>query len=360
MKRTAQCLTILLSLTALARADNIWTGAADKPDSWLKSEVTIQGMDKTEFTVESRGSQATRPRDRVQRIEVTGEPAFNKSEESFIAGKPEDAVDGYLRTARSYFKDAKKKWLASYAALRLAKAADKANRVDAAVNAYAYLSLIDPENADTYKPRLPGSTSPAVDTAANDLKALMPSVTDKAARLRLADILVRLQTLRGDKAAIAEASKIMEEASRGAEDASGQALLQVRAAQKLLSENKFREAIAQIEANRAAIIGQDNQVEALFVLAQANRSLLAPGDKTGSIDAALKFMQVVAETGEAADAPHKLESLMAAAALTEAGGDLADALTLYAQIATDYENSPAGAEAQKNAKRLADAMPKKD
>ena len=341
----------VLGCGAMAWADKLWIGAAGAANL-LTIDARITDMDANEFRIDSKGTQGTRPRDRVQRIEVENETAFNAAEEAFFTGKPADSVDGFLKTMRG----SQKPWLRVYCAERLLSANSKINRVDAAIAAYLFFVVNDPANCDKHRPTLPEGKNAFLDAAVNDINSALSQKPSDATRMKLVEFMVAVQVARGDQDGIAKAESTLAEVATKTGNEALAAPLRLREASKLLTSKEYEKALTLIETNKAAFVDPQYQAEALFLLAESKRGLAGKSDKKALLDAALAYMRVVAHFGQGEQPPHKLQCLQRTAELLELAGDLASAQSVHMQIAAEFADQPAAAAAKKEADRLKSAQ----
>jgi TolA-binding protein len=359
-------LLVLLPLVALlsgasARADSIRLRSGES-GSIDYSGAKIVGIEQGQLLYRTRdGRDNTKELDKVERIDVDGEPALAEAESAFSTDAFDKAVDGYQKVIRS----TNKPWLAYWSSRRLQVAAEKTGRFDAAASAYiARVQIEDPNNVP--RPALPSEQSTYLNTAAKDVMTAIgnPKLTDPQ-RIALLSFLVDLQRARRDTKAADDASNRLDEllakdpnnpnASRAI------AKRKLQSAQAAMDKKDFRGAMNEIESSRAQFTDPVQQADALYLLAEARFQLAAASKQTavqkeGALkDAALAFTRVVAHFRDAPDRPHVTAALMRLAQIEEMLGDAPAARSVYEQLASQYPDDPNAAPARQSADRLRSA-----
>jgi TolA-binding protein len=346
--------TLLTLASAGARADTLWIGSTGTGAIQI-TNAKITKVERGLIFFTTSGSETSRELNRVQKINIDGEPAFNVAEEAFADGKFPAAVDGYLRTVRS----ATKPWLKDWSAARLLAAADKANRFDAAATAYIALVTRDPANAAVQRPLLPAERSTFLDGAANEVNAALgtANLTDDQ-RVGLLGFLVDIQRSRGDKAAEDQAADKLDEilAKDPTKPAAAAAITRrkLQSARAALDAKEFARAASEIVANRNAFTDPAQQADALFILAEAkNGQVAGKNDPPVLKDVALAYMRVVANFRDVPSAKTQAaEALLKTAEIYERLHEPQTAAKVYAQVATEFPDTPAAANAKQAAQRL--------
>jgi TolA-binding protein len=269
-----------------------------------------------------------------------------------MAGKWDQAVDGYQKTIRT----TQKPWVKQWASMRLIDAGNKSGRLDAAVAAYIQMLLKDPAAAAAYKPTLPEAKSSYLDTAVKDVNtALGDSKLTVDQKRALIGFLVELHQARKDAAAEDEAyERLAKLPGADPNDAGARRVLakrKISVASRALEAKNYRQALDEIENNRALFTEPAQQADALYILADA-RYALAGTDKNALKDSALAFMRVVAAAKNEAGRPHVVDSLLKTAAILEQLGETRGATGLYEQVLAQFADDPAAPKARDNLERL--------
>jgi tetratricopeptide (TPR) repeat protein len=357
MPRATSRLLLILSLALAApsmlRGDTIWWGSGEGRGVAAQGRILRFDAASDQLVYESGGREITRKLELVKQLVVDGEAAFNSAEEQFLAQQFDKAVEGYQRTLRSTTRE----WLRTFAAIRLATAASKAGRFDAAVSAYVALVRIDPSLAARNKPQLPPGRSTFLDTAAQDLAAARGQVNSNAARQAILSLLLEVHQARQDTPA---ANAVLEDLLKldiGAADnpVARLALANIRLSQarQALDANDPARAREAIEGDRTLFNDPAQQAEALFLLAESLHAS-AGEDRAALQDAAIAYMRVVAHFKDADGRPRVADALMKVAAIHETlgGADRAAAVAVYRQVASEFASEPAGAAAKQALQRM--------
>jgi hypothetical protein len=364
-KSVSACAFAAISLAGFggvesARADSVWIGT-EKSTPIETSGVKIVSVDgdKLSYTLES-GTAKDVPMSPpangealsyVHQISVDGETSFNAAEQAYADRKADAALSGY-QAALSSSKD----WIKARSALRLIGLAKSRDRFDLQEAAFVQLVKYDPADAALNRPSKPSATTPGIDTALSTINTGLGistlSATQKSSLLQQA---LEIYRAKGDTANVT--ATLTKLGDLGANSPSDQALLKVSEAAVACDAKQYDKAIATIQQNKALFNEPDIQVDALFVLAQAEDGRAgkdASADKQKEI--ALDYMRAATFGGNGTlpDKPHVAESLFRAAQLEEALNDPKAALALYQQIGADnvLAKSPVAAAAKAAADRL--------
>lgn len=355
LPRLAAVVTGVSVFAGAARADSLWVssarGDAAATGAMEYAKVKILRIDDTVAVFANpAGRESDRPVEDIVRIAIDDEPALNTAEESFIAGKWEPAIDGYLRTIQS----TQRNWLKGYAARRLLTAAEKAKRFDAA--ATAYVAAILGGGKAPPKPAMPDAKSTYLATAVKEVDAALQSAKLSAdQRQALLSFLLDLHRTRDDQKGMADVLEQMVKAGAVAANdpaaAGALARMKLDVAAIAIDGKQYKKAIDAINASRSIFTEPKDQAQALFLLAQAQEGL-AGEDPTALHDAALAYMRVVAHCKDVPGKPHVVQSLMNTASILERTKNHMAALELYEQVAAQYPDDPAAAAAREHAQRL--------
>jgi hypothetical protein len=344
---------------SVVRADSFVASSSGEGKGIPYNNVKIVGIEGDALAFRTAaGQDSTRPLAQVQQITIDGETAFNEAEAAYLAGEFAKAVEGYQKTVRATSKD----WIKDRSAQRLVEAAGKVGRFDAAVTGYVALVSRSPELAASSKPQLPEGKSTFLDSAAKEVEtASNDGKLKPEQRAMLLSFLLELHRARGDNAAAgAAAERLLKVAGNDASNPAAAAALadmKLNLARLALDSKNYQKALADIEQNRAIFTDPAQQVQALFVLAEAKAGLA--GDKTDKNtlnDMALAYMRVVTFGKDQPTAQEQVAtSLSRTAAILEQLKQPKQARDLYQQVATAYPNSPLAADAKAAMDRLAGA-----
>lgn len=362
------CITPILSVVLIfffssrAAADALWSGPPTAAPLLRDITLRVLRIDDDKLYFEFHGSERSLGLSKVTRINVDSEPTLNAAEDALAVENYSAAVENYQRIVRSGPSPANP-WLIAWASRRMLIAADKSGRFDAAASAYIARVLTE-NSANVPKPALPARGSTYLDTAVADVtNALSPrSVTD-AQRIALLGFLIDLQHARGDAAAAASASDQLDEilARDPANPGAGQAIARRRlaTAQAAFDQKNFRQVITIIEESRAQFIDPAQQVDALYLLAEAKfNSLIGanrPSDDPALKNVALDYLRVVARARAVPIGDHVPQSLTRVGQIFEAMNDPASAIKVDDQLVAEYPNDPLAAAAKNRAAELRQA-----
>jgi tetratricopeptide (TPR) repeat protein len=344
---------------SVVRADSFVASSSGEGKGIPYNNVKIVGIEGDALAFRTAaGQDSTRPLAQVQQITIDGETAFNDAESAYLAGDFAKAVEGYQKTVRATSKD----WIKDRSAQRLVEAAGKVGRFDAAVTGYVALVSRSPELAASSKPQLPEGKSTFLDSAAKEVEtASNDGKLKPEQRAMLLSFLLELHRARGDNAAAgAAAERLLKVAGNDASNPAAAAALadmKLNLARLALDSKNYQKALTDIEQNRAIFTDPAQQVQALFVLAEAKAGLA--GDKTDKNtlhDIALAYMRVVTFGKDQPAAQEQVAtSLSRTAAILEQLKQPKQARDLYQQVATAYPDSPLAADAKAAMDRLAGA-----
>jgi len=331
----------------LVRADTIWISTTNSSANAIKADgvkITVIKGDRLYYTTDA-GMQASKPLTQLPQINLDGATSFNSAENAYAANDYDTAITNY----QSVLQDTSAKdWMQSRAAERLITAAKAKNRFDAEVSAYCSLLLKDATAAAANKPAVPPEHSQYLDAALTTVSKTLENPqltpTQKSALLGLE---LEIDRAKGDKAQTS--ATLQQLVALGSASPADVAMLKVESANVDLDSKQYTQAINTIDQNRALFTEPDQQVEALYVLAQAHMGL--DGDKTDPDklkDLALNYMRVVTFGNRLPDRPHVADSLLQAAQIEEKLGDKQAATALYQQLVRDraYAGTPEAAKAQ--------------
>jgi TolA-binding protein len=332
---------LALSLTAMARADELWIGSGDSGAIQIRNAKVLK-VENGQIVFLTAGTQATRELSKVQRIMLDDEPSLNAAEEAFAAGKWNDAVDGFQKTIRSTTKP----WLRDWCSARLIEAANKSGRFDAAVRAYIALLLKDPSAAAAIKPTMPAEKSTYLDGAVADVNgALAGKTLSDEQRQILLTFLMDLHRARKDQSAEDRVAEQIDEllARDPTNPAAGQAIARrkLQSASKALEAKDFRKALDEIDAGREHFLEPQQQADALFIVAEARYGLADRSRPETIQDAALAYMRVVAHFKNDPSRPRVAEALLKTAQIHEQLNEPHTAAAIYEQVVQQFPDDQA-------------------
>ena len=331
--------SLVLLCVGAVRADTIWLGESTTGAIKVENVKVQEPRGDSLQYITDQGVQTGRPFSNLQRINIDGETTFNAAEDAFArvnaSGKADPDYDTAITEYQSVLQSSSKSWMQTRAALRLIAAAKAKNRYDAEVSAYVTLVQKDPATATANRPAPPPEHSPYLDAAlASVARCLDDSNLNDTQKSTLLNLQLQINQAKGDSTAVQGTLKQLV-ALGGGTDAM-KATLKLADANVAYQSKQFSQAIADIEQNKALFTDPDQQIEALFVLAQSKFAV--DGEKTDADvqkDLALNYMRVVTFGGQLPDKPHVAESLDRAAEIEIKLKDQAAAVQLYQQLLRD-------------------------
>jgi hypothetical protein len=339
LKKLAIVAAVVLVSVPVVRADTLWIGTD-------KTSMKVDGLkvldiagDRLKY-VSDTGMNASKPLSQLPQINIDGETSFNAAENAFASKDYDTAITNYQSILQS---SSAKAWMQARAATRLLESGKIKNRFDAQVDAYIALLQKDPASAAQNKPSEPAEHSPYLDTAlASISKAFEDSKLQDSQKSALLGLQLTIDRVKGDTTAVN--ATLQQMVTLGSASDADKALLKIMSATVAYDAKQYDQAVNDIEQNRALFTEPDQQVDALFVVAQAKQKL--NGDKADpdvQKDLALNYLRVVTFGSQLPDRPHVAESLyMAGQIEDEKLKDPQAALSLYKQLVNDraYASSP--------------------
>ena len=333
--------TIVLAAAAVilpaitGRADTLWIGeSAANPiqtDGAKVQSATADGLTVTNAS----GVTQTIPMAKVQRVNLDGDTALNAAENAYAGHNWAAAATNYQAVVgRAGVKD----WEKARAGQRLVTAARAVNKYDAAVAGYVAVVQAMPSAAAASQPPKPAEDDPGLAAAQASVDAaLTAGRLDGSGKVGLLKVKLDIAQAKHDSAAVAATLQQLT-AAGGAGSPADQATLKIATASVDLDKKQYQDAVNLIELNKPLFTDPGQQVDALYVLAQAKDGL--DGDKpepTAVQDVAIAYMRVVTAGGALADhdRPHVAESLVRVGQLEEKLKQLPEALAVYTRVATD-------------------------
>jgi hypothetical protein len=336
-----------LTAGAIARGDTIWVG--ENASNPIRADgVTIVRIDGDHVVYDTPGGvEVSKPLTDVQQIALDDEPAFNEAEEAYAGGKWDVAADQYQNALHATARD----WVKQRCSLRLAEVAKKANRFDAAVSAYIVLLTSNPTAAAAVRPVVAGANPAMMDVGAAELNvALGAGTLSNAQQSSLLRLALEIYRARNQTAGINATLKAL--VNIGAATPADLAIVKLLSAQSALDGKDFKTALNEIQQNRALFTDPGQQIDALWILAQAQDGSADRGNATALKDAAIAYMRVATFGKDVADKPHVADALLHAAAIEQELKDPAAATQLYRRIEADFAGQPAAATAKSARQRL--------
>jgi len=373
---------LVLAFPPLVSADTVWLRSGQATNALERPNVKVEKLENGILSFRSSQSDRVtdRPVDEVVRIAADGEPALTQAEEAFAAQRWDQAATAYQKAAAS----SSKQWVKDRAGLRLVAAAEKSGKFPTAVAGWITLMARDPALASKYKPQVPaGAKAGSLDSAVAELdRALGDARLNEEQRQSLLSFQLEVARANGDvKKAQAIGNKLSGTASAapvpaptpGAAPAGGgggggtapagtsgapagpNPALALQLAFLALDQKQYQQAETEINKAAAAIVDPEQQVDALYALAEC-RAGLAKDDPAALKDAALAYMRVVARGKSARIAsPRVAESLLKTAAIQERLNAPREALLLYNQVVEEFKGTDAATRAAQAASRLGKA-----
>lgn len=285
-------------------------------------------------------------------IRAVNDAPFDAAEQAFNGGDFDKAADGYLRILR----EGGDGWKQRRAAARLAVAAAKTNRFEAALAAYVAQAKFDPAAAT--KPKLPARGSRYLDDAIKLLEPASRAATNDAERSALLSLLVDVQLAKGDQVAAATSTDRLAAAAPttpgGAADTTAAAEARLAQARSALASGQIEKVASIIESAAPLLAAAPQQAEALALIARGKSAAAdASKDPAARRDAAIAWLRLIAHFGSTpAGEPYFAEAMLAAAQQQAAAGDVEAARSLYGQLIAERAGSPAATLAAERVARL--------
>ena len=350
LKKLALGAALVIASPCPGRADTLWiketpTAKQIKVDGVKVSEFKD---DRLYFTEPGNTLPNSKTLTQLVQMNIDGETAFNSAENAYGSNDLDTAINGYQTVLQA---NTAKPWMLSRAALRLIAAAKVKNRYDAEVTAYCNLLLKDPTTAAANKPGTPPENSQYLDTALTAVtKTLGSSQLTAPQKSSLLGLELDLDRAKGDKSGANATLQQLVALDGAAASDKDKAMLKVAQAGIELDAKHYTQALNLIEQNKTMFSDPDQQVDALYVLAQAHAGI--DGDKNDPDklkDLAIDYLRVVTFGDKLKTRAHVADSLLAAAEISEKMHDRAAATALYQQLldkTRGFPGTPAAAKAQ--------------
>lgn len=338
-----------LWIAGVAAADSIYVGSLERKD--VKIQNYRNGV--VEFTIGGRRVDPV-AESKIARLVLDDDAEFSKADQAFAEGRWTAALDGYQGT----LKATNRPWLKDWILPRALQAADRAGRVDVAVSLYLALLPKDPSTASRLRPAIPAGAAPAEMTsaAAELTKASTSATLTPAAQQAVLCLLMDVNRAQG---ATDAANKVAEQLlriipadTRDPAQARVIADVYVGVANLALGQKDYAKAASVIQSHRQAFTEPAQQAEALYVLARVADGQAAAADKDAMKDVAIAYLRAAAAGRGTAGKRNVPECLMRAAEIEEQLGDTRSALALYAEVVSEYKDSPVSAKAAAGQQRL--------
>ena len=358
MNRNNRLLKVALLSAASFLAIPLSTSFADELVSGgiPAKDIAIDKVDGDKlFYKTSNGTNAEKAINEKLKLSVTDEPNLTAAEDFFNKQKYSDAVDNYLKVMRS-----PKPWLKDFAAYRLIKSGEKADRFDAVVTGYLAVLQKNPTFAKEMKISIP--TDPKntyLKTAATQIDTAITATRDPAINSSLLSFRMNIARAMGDQAKVLElAGKLTQGngAGTGAVDATTLSNI-VEGNLSLISasieKKDYAAATKALEGCKASVVDQKHQIEWLWLTAVANEGQLGDSKDAAKLkDLALDYLRVSANFS---GTPRAGEALLKTAKVMEKLNDIKAATAIYQQVEREFKGQPASSEAKSNLTRIGGA-----
>ena len=317
------------------------------------SGIRILGIRDGELEFETIGGKVNaKPIGSVSRITLADEPALNAAEDAFAKSDWNKAAENYGKVIRS-ITEPEKAWLREWCSARLLDSAGKSGRFDVSIAGFIELAKKSPQQAKTMFAalKLPAAGSDYLKQAAAGLETAAAQSRSDASTEVLLSALRDVYMANNDAArAAVVARKLAEVAARRNPNSAEavRALMEVKLEdlRKALAAKQYVTVIQTIQKDAATIIDPNDQMEALYLLAEAKAGLAAAAANADWGEVAIAYMRIVANARS--DDPRLPTALLRVAKIhAEHLGDKATANRLYKEIISKYGNSEAAKEAQK-------------
>ena len=171
------------------------------------SNITVDKVDGDRILYKTQsGSPSDKSINDKLQLVITDEPNLATAEDAFIKLKYSDAVDGYQKVLRTTSKP----WLKDYAAFRLVKSGEKADRFDAVVTGYLVILQKNPTFAKDMKLNIPTDPKNSyLATAAKQIDAAITATKDPAISSSLVSFRMTIAKSMGDQAKVLELANVL-------------------------------------------------------------------------------------------------------------------------------------------------------
>jgi TolA-binding protein len=345
---------VLLSCASIARADTVWVSSGSAGNALELSNVKVADIREGKLIfLGVGGRETTRELSQIARLRVDDDAGLTAGEDALANSQWDAATDAFLKVMAT-----SKPWAKQWAAGRLAAAAPKANRFDAAVKGYIALVKTDPARASALKPAPPDARSTYLTTALSDVTtSLADPQLPAAQRQALLSFQLELERAKKDDQAIADTmEKLLKTGATTANDpnaAAALARLKLDQAGVTLGAKDYDKVITDLNANAGVFIDPRDQVQAMFLIAEARLGQAIKSNQPAAWqDAALAYMRVVAHFKDGPPSPLVARSLLKAAQIEEKLQDRDGAIAIYDQLAAQFPAEPPAADAKAALQRL--------
>jgi tetratricopeptide (TPR) repeat protein len=352
MRTWARCAAIALPLlvAGVASADSVFVGTLERKD--VKIQTYRNGA--VEFSISGRRVDPVAG-EKITRLVLDDEAEFSKADQAFAECRWQSALDGYQAT----LKATNRPWLKDWVLPRALQAADHAGRFDTAASMYLMLLPKDPVAASRLRPAVPsGATPDMLASAAGELSKASTSATlNPGAQQAVLSLLMDVNRAQGDTAAANKVAeqllKVIPAETRDPAQARMLAEVYLGMSRLALDQKDYAKATNLIQSHRALFTEPNQQADALYLLAVAGDSeAAAKADKDALKDVAIAYLRAAAAGRPTPGKRNVPESLLRVAEIEEQLGDTKSALALYAEVATEYKDSPVSAKAAAGQQRL--------
>lgn len=342
---------LVLALAGAAMGDTIIFRSGT---SQLTAEGTITGVKDGQLVWKSKtsGNETRRALEDVLKLKVDGEVALNAAEEAYAAEDFKKAAAEYQRAIAASRKD----WVKLRSAMRVIDAAGKSDNLAAAISGYAQLVKSDPALAAENKPKFPRSAPGTLDAAVREAeRAANASGVTAEQKTILLTLTLQLANANGDNETASRIAELLGGTADGAPVAAGdvrnRADTRIQVALTALTNGDHKAALEQIAGASNLFVDPDQQVEALYIMAEAKHALAK--DEAALKDAALDYMRAVARAKKAQVKSARIpDALLKTGVILEKTKANGEAEQLYQQITQEYEGTEAAAQAAAALERI--------
>mgnify|MGYP002073348688 CR=1 FL=1 len=336
----------LLAPASLAGADDIVIKNAVGAPGRMIENARIRGIADGQLRyLTSAGAERSEQVDRVFQIRPTTDAALADAEQAFVTGNWDQAIDQYQRVVRGA-EDWKRRW----ASPRLLHAARRAKRFDAEVSAYIAFVKVDAASASAFKPDPSGVGAALLDDAVNDIDRALRGANPEQSATLLA-LKLDLQRARGDTDGALRTLDQLLRFAEGFEVDTGMRRLiadaRLAQAEAAINAGDFLRAIEVIRGASASFVEPSTRARSIFLCARAREGFAqASDDRSLWLDAALEYMQLVAQLDESTSGGLRSQSLARIAEIHAHLGETEAARSIWTDLIDHHPQTPAGVLAQ--------------
>lgn len=333
------------ALGRVALADSVTVGALQY------NGVRIVGVKNGEIQFETATNLVSKPLSVVSRISLSDEPALTAAEDAFAKGDWDKANENYEKVLRSVSAP-NKAWLKDWCSMRLQVSATKSGRFDVVMRGFVELTRKSPDEARKLfaSLKMPKAGSDYLKQAATMLETEIAQSKNGAATEVMLGALKDIYSANNEQAkATATAQKLVELAAKrdpnSPEAQRAMMEIQLQNMRKALGAKNYAAVIEFVEKNAAKIIDPNDQIDALFLYAEAKAGKAAGSSNADWNDVAVTYMRVVANA-PAGDPRTPLALLRTAEIHAAHLNDKPAAMRMYREIIKQYKDTDAAKQAQ--------------